>query len=1582
MIKDIQELNFPEYATLSQATATMQDMGERTITTQVRIDGAVAPDFSSVWAVVFRGEKYIHPLRRPQAGKENTNLRSTVDLTFRHWAEYQLRRWFFFTVQPVESGTAVPDKYIASVSLNLGDFCALFSQVLSFYYGPAITLDLNPSWAYDEAATVVEISHSYLWDVLLKLYELYAVRWQIEPHPDNDNEAAGGERYVIRVGYGAAELSHVFEYGFDGGLLKVGQQVQSDDIRNMMIGRGGSRNLPLRYFKDEDTQNPSFPADPDWVPELASIYFTGLRGATFRSYVQGWKARRYGGTAQKEQAYAQWAWEKGYADERFDPVEYVKDDESIALYGPLMGGLEDNEDIYPSIQGVWSADHPAYFPEDIGRIDEAVYVEQVQSDDVEQAAEDIVRVKYLSDMNYTERKLGAGKRKVVQLEGGLVQVPDGMHGNLDEGNKTVTIKRSKTALTFTVTVDGSLRVGIEKVEVPVENLGNVTIEDAVIVMVDTEGNEIPASGIPAGTYYPRLRLTLSNNTSEDLTVVIGITGGKLTYADVSDTGWGNTFDVWIKNVWATQKSGAETPEEYEERVWRPILGDREGNEAKVVFASGLLSTSEDYEFTIASGGVHYDTSRKIALRDASGNPTGLYAPSEWRLTLKKSEADLESTGLYLPSTLRQGKAGDLFFFTGIDMPRLYVIWAEERLDNYKRDELAKVSDIRPSWVVSLDKVRIANAAPGEAATLLSQLREGSSLTLFDPRFIPGSHEERLYLQSVTFTYREPTSSDAAIIPDVEVVLSDQYAVTANPVATLNGEVDALRRQLGSLSNVEQAVRAVADRLYLRKDGVADRSMSPTQFFSLLTSGGFRQGIVGGTGWGFFKDEDGAWVLETDRISVRQELLANTLVINQVEGRGGTIVESAARMEVERVVEQPGGYVCYFDQRDGTVGNLFRVDDVAWCNRFTPEDESLKYYKRRVVAVDAGSVTLTKGYDAVEMPDGTLDTGVSGTGVPEEGDIIVQFGSYTDPERRYVKVRDVIGGGYERYLEDLDSVNAAGTEYYFVGRRAGMYGDRPRWFIGGEEEYAEWVYGKLNIKGRVHVTAGSTGAANFDDLPEEIGRAVRVGGENLLRNTGFDGEYRSVEMSGAGTLEPGTELYGPPMELWEGDGESVECSAAVSGHAADLSGGRIIAQAVNLIPGESYMLSFRAQGTVEITAGEQSFTSAPPESPPAEGGEAGDGETGDVAVTADPTRRRELPLPAVPGGRTLFAFAGQAADDADADASGAQALLFDLKLERGTVATDWCPAREDADPVADRFRSYDYLQNAFTDGGTEILGGVILTSVINLGNPYSGSVSDVTAGVSGVYTRPDDIAFWAGGTLSDAIRSRSRIKAGIELTDEEWGSLVGFYATHGGDAFFKGWVNALGGCFRNITTPNGSFRVNEQGDTSLRNATIDFQYVHEESGEVLSNLRLAPGTTPLSVTDANGFVIASLGYFMAPNGAGYNAWLRLSQPGEDASAQALELSPSGIIGTMGKSLFSIGGLGYRLRSALGEQFSLTAEPISDGTESIVRIKATRWPTYDEAGSGELYVRSIPVQGAWNSELGEYDTAILPVLAIKK
>jgi hypothetical protein len=1040
LIPDIIEVGFPDYATLTHATVSLADMGEKSIATQIKIDAAVAPDFSHDWELRFQGERYIMPLRKPQGSKDNTTLNATIDLTFQHWAIYQLKRWMFFSLPDVETGSPSPDKWVVPLQLNLRDFCAVFARVLEYWYGDTITLDLNPAWKFKAEPSTVDISYSFIWDVLIKLYEIYAVRWSIEPTGDADH-------YVIRIGYPAVEVEHIFEYGFEGGLLKVKRQVQSEEIRNMLLGRGGDKNIPLRYFKDKDPGNPRFSPDPDWVQELANIYFDRLRGATFRSYVQGWKAAHIseypGYTAVGEDnAYAPWAYRKGYTDAKFDPVEYVKDDESILLYGPLLGALDDNDDFYPTIQGAG--------------LDIAVDVEQILSDDVQQSSDAASVISDVKGGSLTQ-VIWHGTTASFVIPCGDFVVPSDSVGVL------VTASTGASAYWWDW-VKHDKKVFREQFAP-----NDFEILSTDIDVFDSAGNKLSSSvGIPPGAYTCRVRYEVINKMGQhvDLVTTISCNGLKLT-TSASSKQWSNTFDIWVKNIWDSAPLPSESDSAYARRVWEPVLGDREGSEAKVLFTTGNLAVSDDYEFTIVEYPVP-DSSKSYT------SPDGVTHQSHWRIRLAKSDADLESTGMYVPSTKRQGAPGDRFVFIGTEMTHIpYVVDAERRLDDWKTDNLADFKDIRPTWVVTTDRVRLNNE--GRPDALIGQLRIGNSIRLADSRFIQPIGDkayETLYLQSLTITYREPSSDDAALNPDVEIVLGNDYAVSANPVSTMQGDISAIQQQLGSISNVEQIVRAVGDSLYLRKDGISDRSLSPTQFFSLLTSGDFRNGVVGGAGWGFFKDEDGNWVLETDRINVRSDLQVNNLVINQVSARGGMQIDTAASITITKVIETQLEYICYFDQKNGSVANLFKVGDVAmsmvYDENWDTDANLVKAYRRRVTAVAPDSISLTKERDGDLRPSWWVDNGVNGSGVPSVGDVVVHFGNYNEKARQYVKVRDVVGGGYERFIDGLDSVNASGVEYFFVGRQAGMYGDRPRWFVGDTNGYIEWVNGHLDIKGRISV----------------------------------------------------------------------------------------------------------------------------------------------------------------------------------------------------------------------------------------------------------------------------------------------------------------------------------------------------------------------------------------------------------------------------------------------------------------------------------------------------------------------------------
>lgn len=913
MIPDIKELNFPkkdevQYATLTQASAIIADMGEKTITTQVKIDGDIVPDFSYDWEVEFQGEKYIMPLRIPQGTKQNTSLSTSIDLMFQHWAIYQLKRWPFVTLQHIAAGTYLPNEEEASIILNLGDFCKLFGQVLEYYYGGKISIDLNTEWEYDSKPTAITISHTKIWNVLTEtLFDKYGVRWEIKAAEDNDNTTEGGEKYVIRVGYPTRVIDHIFEYGFEGGLLKVERQVQSDEIRNILKGRGGDTNIPFRYFKNIDSNNPDFSADPDWVEELSDIYFANLMGATFRSYVQGWKAKHisqyHGYTAVGESnAYAPWAYRKGYNDEKFAPVEFVADEirlnpvlggkrveimpgyspyvvagSSLDKYGALPDTLDNNDDIYPTIQ-------------DTG-LDIAIDVEQVTTDSVEDNTPPDVTIAYVQNASITVTLAKDERRTIITPQLVSFSIPEGMTGNLiiDAGT-------------------------------PLSNSDKVEIENYDIRVYNKDGSLRSASGIPGGEYKYDIKFYVHNMTSESVTAKFGAKSARLQNAVLANV-TGGTFDIWVKNIWSTSKKDSESNTEYAERVWKPIFGNREGDSAKVMFTSGALAISEDYEFVIV-GYPEYDTSKSL-----NGDS------SHWKIKLAKSDSEFEATGLYVPSTKKQGRAGDTFVFIGTEMTHVpYIVDAEVHLDNWKKDVLNEKKEIKPTFVVTTDRVRMNNE--GKAGSIISQLHTGCSVTLQDKRFIEGSQQVNLYLQSITYTYREPSSDDTALNPDIELVLSNEYTVSANPISAVQSEVSAIQKQLGSLSNVSQSVRLTGDKVYLRKDK-SDRTPYSLSIGGKLTTEkevASKDFADGQTGKGYKIDEVGNGWFES--LSIRRflevpELRYNRVSINvgnQWRAAGGGIILSVTPDEdSEGNVLMTGTATLHLE--DGEIG-LIAVDDIC------------------------------------------------------------------------------------------------------------------------------------------------------------------------------------------------------------------------------------------------------------------------------------------------------------------------------------------------------------------------------------------------------------------------------------------------------------------------------------------------------------------------------------------------------------------------------------------------------------------------------------------------------------------------------
>lgn len=599
--------------------------------------------------------------------------------------------------------------------------------------------------------------------------------------------------------------------------------------------------------------------------------------------------------------------------------------------------------------------------------------------------------------------------------------------------------------------------------------------------------------------------------------------------------------------------------------------------------------------------------------------------------------------------------------------------------------------------------------------------------------------------------------------------------------------------IGILENMDNSDIEKLTKYFLRKDK-EDTANELITFLKGL--------LIGKNGSGITVLENGMSQAVVDYLYVKVKAVFDELEVKKKTYVGGEQVISHAGMKCNRVDELDAVYRCYFkEEEDGIeIENQFTPGSLAIaqeCNIKTGVSHHVgnRYYWRLVTAVGENYIDLSK---TVCDPNVEND-------VPVAGDDIMGLGHKTDMTRQaaiilssvnevspsiimYQGINDFTLTGKDVISFDFDKSTGKA--------RMKVYGNA---YIGEKDRttYMEYTHDKgVDIKGMFHIEQGSTGWRNMEGLPDEIQAAAdlaqkaqdaidnaAVGSVNLLRNSGFTGDYESETLSSDTQLSADTELYSKQLKYWTGVATVSADSAAGSRYSAAIGS---LSQSVSLIKGESYVISYKAKGTsVSVSCG--SFSVSQP-------------------LTSSYQRyTHKITF----NGSGIFLISGTA-------------TVCDLQLERGTIATDWKPSILDNDKATAGFQSINYIASAIKDGSVDILGGLILANMIQLGNYKDGKLQKVTAGVSGIYNDDDDVAFWAGGTLQQAILTvmRFRNDPNYQPTDEEWANMANFVATHGGNAFFRGYIYALGGYFRGkVEIANGKILLNEDGSGQLANGNI-------------------------------------------------------------------------------------------------------------------------------------------------------------------
>lgn len=592
----------------------------------------------------------------------------------------------------------------------------------------------------------------------------------------------------------------------------------------------------------------------------------------------------------------------------------------------------------------------------------------------------------------------------------------------------------------------------------------------------------------------------------------------------------------------------------------------------------------------------------------------------------------------------------------------------------------------------------------------------------------------------------------------------RYEVARQAEQTIIDILTSTDRNTPSDNNVYSALASLLK--FHRKDKT-DENPYLQKFLKGIELGKFVSGLLG-TGGAIQIDQDGNSHAEFDYLTIRKLATFIELIIQEAKHVGGMLIVSPSGMTISKVEETDTAYRCYFEQTDGdrTLQNQFTVGTQARRQTFNLTEQA--YYWRLVTAVGADYIDLSKT---------DCDTGST---IPQAGDELVGLGHRTDKARQAAIIISAFGTDSPsiKYYQGIDSYSledkAVKMDYYdpVSGRyKSVTYGDT---YVGDKEGKTYIKYDQeegVEVSGKVKIQQGSEGAGNFTDLPDEIYNAVKIGGENLLLNTGFLGDFESLKLDSNTNLKEGTEMYNTTLDKWNGTATLNEDSDSLSGVSATLGG---ISQNVNLIENENYVISYKARnGMVIITCG---------------------GNVMSQTCTSEYSKYSHV---FTNKGGSIISITGDA-------------TICEIKLERGTIPTDWCPSVLDPNAVKDEFKSLWYLQDALK-GDTQILGGLTLTSMIQLGKYVNGVIEKVNAGISGIYNDDTDVSVWSGGTYEEAIATVQKILAGETPTDKEWKSMAKFVATHGGDVFIRGYIYALGGYFRGmVDLGNGVTRLNADG----------------------------------------------------------------------------------------------------------------------------------------------------------------------------
>lgn len=480
---------------------------------------------------------------------------------------------------------------------------------------------------------------------------------------------------------------------------------------------------------------------------------------------------------------------------------------------------------------------------------------------------------------------------------------------------------------------------------------------------------------------------------------------------------------------------------------------------------------------------------------------------EWQQDTSKYEVWIavqkedQTFGVVMPNATNnyRPQIGDTFNLTGIRLPQGYIDAAEDRGEKEMLEYMAQNNEPKYTYEVGLSRVYFAYHKD-----FLAELDEYCKV-----KFEYNGKIIEQFIDTFKIVCR-----NGEVLPDIQMTFADELTVgqsyaqqIAEKLVNIIGTTTASGG--GSAQPIIDAItQAIADTLYLSKTR-DDRSTG-----SIATDKGIEVGqYAAGAKGGIFNidPQTGQSYLEADVIRARARAIFSEVVVAKASAIGGKLVLTpGGAIKITFVAPSTNragevtAYKCYYkrDEDSGDDGCYFKMGDLAFCQELGDVDISgavqTRRYWRSVVTVNKneGYVELSssqceEGSDIPQVGDTICQLGYSGSDAFKERQnaIIISTTDNNSPNITFYNEIYTFSLADRKIIElGFDSITLYPYIHCYGSMFFGPKGDNPSTFIRYTPETGVQICGDISLK------------STFDG--ESLNEAIKVGGDNLIRNANF------------------------------------------------------------------------------------------------------------------------------------------------------------------------------------------------------------------------------------------------------------------------------------------------------------------------------------------------------------------------------------------------------------------------------------------------------------------------------------------------